>query len=107
MADRRQFLKRIVEWLRVGYPDGVPREDYVPLFALLRRQLSDEEAERVSIDLIRDHGDAPPPPEPISKIDAGVKISAIIQDLPHEDDIDRVRRHLAASGWPFDDEPLN
>mgnify|MGYP000359599867 CR=1 FL=1 len=107
MADRRQFLRRIVDWLRVGDPDGVPREDYVPLFALLRRQLSDEEAERVSVDLIRDHGDAPPPPEPISKIDAGVKISAITQDLPHEDDIARVRRHLAASGWPFDDEPLN
>ena len=52
-VDRPQFLKRVVEWLRAGYPNGVPQDDYIPLVALLRRQLSDAEAESVSTDLIR------------------------------------------------------
>ncbi|WP_439032425.1 DUF3349 domain-containing protein [Gordonia terrae] len=106
MVERLQFLKRVVDWLRAGYPNGVPQEDFVPLFALLRRQLSEEEARSVSADLISEQGSRPPPVEPISKIDAAVKITAITQDLPYEADIDRVRRHLEASGWPFDDEPL-
>lgn len=101
--DRLQFLQRIVDWLRAGYPDGVPQDDYIPLVAILRRQLSEDEADEVSADLI---AESAPPPEPISKIDAGVKISKVTQELPHEDDIARVRRHLEASGWPFDDAPL-
>ncbi|MFW0795314.1 DUF3349 domain-containing protein [Gordonia sp. CPCC 205515] len=101
--DRLQFLQRIVDWLRAGYPDGVPQADYIPLVAILRRQLSDDEVEKVSAHLI---AASPPPPEPISKIDAGVLISKVTHEMPHDDDIDRVRRHLEAAGWPFDDAPL-
>ena len=36
-------LQSIVDYLRAGYPEGVPEQDYVPLFALLRRKLSDDE----------------------------------------------------------------
>ena len=28
-------IQRIVDWLRAGYPNGIPERDYVPLFALL------------------------------------------------------------------------
>ncbi|WP_238421470.1 DUF3349 domain-containing protein [Gordonia sp. 'Campus'] len=99
--DRPTFLQRIVDWLRAGYPDGVPQGDYIPLVALLRRQLTEDEVERVSVELVRE---SPPPPEPISKIDAAVKITRYTQELPHEDDIARVRDHLASRGWPFDDD---
>lgn len=27
-------LTSILAWLRAGYPEGVPAQDYVPLFAL-------------------------------------------------------------------------
>lgn len=101
--DRPQFLKRVVDWLRAGYPNGVPTDDYIPLVAILRRQLSEDEVREVSADLI---AHSAPPPEPISKIDAAVKISEVTQEMPHEADIARVRRHLEASGWPFDDTPL-
>ncbi|GAA3699895.1 DUF3349 domain-containing protein [Gordonia hankookensis] len=101
--DRPQFLQRIVEWLRAGYPDGVPQGDYIPLVALLRRQLTEDEVQEVSVDLI---AESPPPPEPISKIDAAVRITKVTHELPHEADIARVRSHLEASGWPFDDSPL-
>jgi len=90
-----------VEWLRAGYPDGVPQGDYIPLVALLRRQLSEDEVVQVSSELIRE---SPPPPEPISKVDAAVKITRYTHELPHEDDIARVRAHLEGTGWPFGNE---
>ena len=101
--DRPQFLQRVIEWLRAGYPDGVPQGDYIPLVALLRRQLSDGEVAQVADALITD---APANGDPISKVDAAVKIIEITQEMPHEDDIARVRDHLEAAGWPFDDSPL-
>jgi len=33
---RTTFLARAVEWLRAGYPSGVPRQYYVVLLGLLR-----------------------------------------------------------------------
>lgn len=42
------FLASIIEWLRAGYPEGVPEQDYVPLFALLKRRLSDDEVDQVA-----------------------------------------------------------
>ena len=30
------FLRSVIRWLQVGYPQGVPGPDQVPLFALLR-----------------------------------------------------------------------
>ena len=100
--DRPTLLQKVVEWLRAGYPDGVPHNDYIPLVALLRRQLTDDEVSQVSAELARE---SPPPPEPISRIDASVKITHYTHELPHEDDIARVRAHLVARGWPFSDEP--
>ena len=38
-----RFLTSIVAWLRAGYPDGVPQNDYIPLLALLSRRLTNDE----------------------------------------------------------------
>lgn len=101
--DRPQLLMKVVEWLRAGYPNGVPQGDYIPLVALLRRQLSDDELDQVTSDLI---DDSLRHLEPISKIDAGVTITKVTDELPHAVDIARVRQLLVVAGWPFDDEPL-
>ena len=45
------FLSSIVDWLRAGYPDGVPEHDYLPLFALLASQLSEDELESIAAEL--------------------------------------------------------
>ena len=42
------LVGRVLGFLRAGYPDGVPATDYVPLFALLRRRLSDDEVRAVA-----------------------------------------------------------
>ena len=38
------------------------------------------------------------------KVDIGVLISKLTDELPSEEDIERVRARLAAKGWPLDDE---
>ncbi|MCX2933189.1 DUF3349 domain-containing protein [Mycobacterium sp. CVI_P3] len=90
-----KFLTKIVAWIKAGYPDGVPRPDQVPLFALLRRRLSEEEVIAVANALL-DRGD-------FDHIDIGVLITEITDALPTPEDIDRVHDKLAAFGWPLDD----
>ena len=49
-------LAKIVGFLRAGYPEGVPDGDYIPLVALLRRRLSDDEVVAVATELISTGG---------------------------------------------------
>lgn len=100
--DRPVFLAAMVAWLRAGYPDGVPEQDYQPLFALLRRQLSDEEVKAVAKQLIRGArkvGDD----TAISRVDLGVLISKYINGVPAHADLQRVQARLEKKGWPLQD----
>ena len=92
------FLTKIVTWLNDGYPEEVPGPDRVPLFALLRRRLTDDEVKAVVQDLI-DLGKLPD----ADNADIGVLISQITDEMPSPNDIERVRARLAAKGWPLDD----
>ncbi len=89
------FLAKIVAWLNAGYPDGIPGPDRVPLMALLTRRLSNDEVKAVAQDLI-DRGE-------FDHIDIGVLITEVTDELPREEDVERVRARLAAKGWPLDD----
>lgn len=88
------WLDRVVAWLRTGYPNGVPEPDYVPLFALLRRRLSDEEIVDLGQALVR--GGL----IPADKIDVGVGITKVIDELPSETEMRRVSLRLHEEGWP-------
>ncbi len=90
-----KFLAKIVAWITSGYPDGVPGPDRVPLFALMRQRLTDDEVKTVAKALMnRDEFD---------QVDIGVLITQMTDELPAPADIDRVRVRLAAKGWPLDD----
>jgi Protein of unknown function (DUF3349) len=91
---RAPFLDSIVNFLRTGYPEGVPDVDYIPLFALLRRQLSSEEVGQVADDLAAS-GD------PASAASIADAIRTATRDTPLDSDIARVSAHLAAGGWPL------
>ena len=84
------FLDAVVGWLREGYPQGVPPQDYVPLLALLRRRLTDDEVAAVVNELMAG-GEVP-----VDSVDIGASITKVTDALPSEDDIDRVREHLPA-----------
>lgn len=92
------FLTKIVTWLTDGYPEDVPGPDRVPLFALLKRRLTDDEVKAVAQDLI-DLGKLPG----AGAADIGVLITQITDQLPTPEEIERVRTRLAAKGWPLDD----
>lgn len=88
------FLSDIIGWLRAGYPDGVPEHDYIPLFALLGRHLTDTEVQEIA-DQLASKGDTH------SKEVIQSAINAMTKDQPLDADINRVRAHLAAGGWPL------
>ena len=90
-----RFLAKIVAWITAGYPEGVPGPDRVPLFALLKPRLTDDEVKTVVKELL-DRGE-------FDDIDIGVLITQLTDGLPAPEDIDRVRNRLAAKGWPLDD----
>jgi hypothetical protein len=90
-----KFLAKIVAWITAGYPEGVPGPDRVPLLALLRRRLTDDEVKAVAEALINR--------SEFDQVDIGVLITEVTNELPTPDDIERVRKRLAAKGWPLDD----
>ncbi|MCV7220447.1 DUF3349 domain-containing protein [Mycolicibacterium elephantis] len=89
-----KFLAKIVAWITDGYPEGVPGPDRVPLLALLKRRLTDDEVKAVARELMN-RGE-------FDNADIGVLITQITDDLPSVDDVERVRSRLAAKGWPLD-----
>ena len=99
---RSNFLTRAVEWLRAGYPTGVPRQDYVALLGVLRRKLTEDEVRKIAADLAEasQGGNDPITVEDIEDI---ISEGMLQQATP--DDIVRVSAHLAAGGWPLADPP--
>lgn len=90
---RPPVLDSIINWLRAGYPQGVPEQDYLPLLALLARRLTNDEVAEVAAELDRqDH--------PVDSIDIGTLITKITNELPRNEDVDRVRTQLSTAG-PF------
>ena len=85
-------LQSIVDFLRKGYPEGVPERDYIPLFALLRRRLTDDEVAQVAAEL------ATASDEHTSQA-ISEAITHVLNETPSESDVDRVREQLAGAGW--------
>jgi hypothetical protein len=86
----------VIQWLQVGYPEGVPGPDRVPLLALLRSTpLSDDEITEV-VDAIDE--------EVEGEVNRDV-IADFISDMTQYDagpeNVARVAARLAAAGWPL------
>ena len=92
---------RVLEWLRAGYPRGVPQQDYVVLLGLLRRKLTDVEVHEIATELAGLAGQG----EVITTADVERLINQATLDEPSVDDVRRVSSHLAAGGWPLADDP--
>ena len=89
------FLSSIIGWLRAGYPEGVPDVDYIPLFALLGSQLTNDEVNAIAHELETSSN-----PESAEAIEHAI---AVVTDHrePKDSDVARVRARLAAGGWPL------
>jgi Protein of unknown function (DUF3349) len=92
----------VVRWLQVGYPDGVPGPDRVPLLALLRSTpLTEEQIKEVVYTIAQDHGSPATTDHAIDRDE----IAEFISDMTHFDagkeNVVRVAATLAAAGWPL------
>ena len=92
--DLPPFLSSIITWVRAGYPEGVPDVDYIPLFALLGSQLSDDEVRAIAQEL--ENESKPESAEAISRA-----IATVTDHKASDADVNRVRARLAAGGWPL------
>jgi hypothetical protein len=85
------IIQSIVDWLRRGYPHGVPQQDYVPLLAILGRHLSPEEAADVVGALLVNN------PHKLTPSADAVKaaIEEVTSSPALDSDVQRVSQHLA------------
>jgi Protein of unknown function (DUF3349) len=95
-----KFLKSVIRWLDVGYPQGVPGPDQVALFALLKSTpLTQDQLEEVVHNIISKHkadGDGAIDRDEIEEF-----IAQTTHKDPGREDIIRVAATLAAAGWPL------
>jgi hypothetical protein len=99
---RSSFLTRAVDWLRAGYPTGVPRQDYVALLGILRRKMTEEEVKKIATALADQSMGSD---DPISAVDIENMISGEMLQNATPEDVVRVSARLAAGGWPLVDPP--
>ena len=90
----RNVVSRVLDWLRAGYPDGVPQQDYVALLGILRRHLTDEEIVEIASSLTggvyEDRED---------RIRHAIQQRTLQQATDEE--VSRVFARLATAGWPL------
>lgn len=101
MAEK-SLVRSVLDWLRAGYPGGVPGPDRVPLLALLRdTPLTEEQVKEVVREITAKDSAA---------LADGVidrdEIEKFIEGVAHHDggpeNIKRVADILAAAGWTLD-----
>jgi hypothetical protein len=97
----KSITHSVLEWLRAGYPNGVPGPDRVPLLALLRNTpLSEDEVKSIVSEIADEESHAPP----AHQIDKD-EIERFIEEHTHHDagpeNLRRVAAKLAAAGWPL------
>jgi uncharacterized protein DUF3349 len=95
------FLRSVIRWLQVGYPQGVPGPDQVPLLALLRSTpLTPDQVKEVAANLVAQGSAAA-----ADGIIDGNEIAQQISELTHKDagpeNVRRVAATLALAGWPL------
>ena len=93
------FIENVLGWLHNGYPDGVPRKDYYPLLALLKRSLSEDEVVQAAFTVLKDSD----PQDAVTPEQIREAIREVIAKEPNVEEINQVAARLALVGWPLTD----
>jgi hypothetical protein len=91
-------VTKMVEFVRAGYPQGVPATDCFALLAVLRRRLTDDEVAAVAAQLAA-RGELK-----IDTAEISAAITRITEQPPSLEELDRVQHRLEAIGWSADPE---
>ena len=98
MTSNTSVVESVLDWLRAGYPDGVPREDYIALFAVLHRKLTEREVARIADRLVEGNAEGV-----VTRAAIESAIAALALEKPGDGDVKRVAARLVAGGWPLAD----
>lgn len=98
---RHHFCRSVIRWLQVGYPNGVPGPDRVPLMALLRSTPLTEDQIREVVREITKEGSPALADHVIDRDEIAEFISDMTQFDAGKENIIRVAATLAAAGWPL------
>jgi hypothetical protein len=91
---------RVLDWLRAGYPEGVPGEDRVPLLALLRATpLTEDQIKEVVRNITA--ADSAAVADGLTKDEIEVFISEVTNHDAGPENVQRVAAKLAGAGWPL------
>lgn len=93
------FLQSVLGWLHSVYPDGIPRTDYYPLLALLKRTLTEDEVVQAAFSVLK--GSDPDDPVTADQIRAAIRETT--EKEPTGLEINQVAARLASVGWPLSD----
>ncbi|RHA43997.1 DUF3349 domain-containing protein [Cellulomonas rhizosphaerae] len=95
---REGAIRRVADWLRAGYPGGVPEHDYVAVLALLKRTLTHDEVIEVADRIVLAHPGGGATHEAVA-----AEIEGLLEQEALTGDVARVSAVLAAAGWPLAD----
>ena len=91
------LLVRVLDFLRAGYPATIAGRGFIPLLALCRRRLSDDEVSTVAAELMLTGNPS------VDGADVQVAITKLVDDLPSLEDVRRVNERLVWGGWSVTD----
>ena len=92
-------VAKILNWLKAGYPEGIPEHDFPSVLMVLRRNLTDTEIESIADELAMDSISNGSQPVSADHIRAMVRERAFQSASP--DELLRVSAVLARGGWPL------
>lgn len=97
MADSPSLFESAINWIRQGYPEGIPPTEFPPLLALLMRVLDEHEVTDVVIRLARDND----LDQPLTEDQISSAITEVTNAAPTDSEINQVASRLASAGWPL------
>jgi hypothetical protein len=86
----------VLDWLRLGYPEGVPPTDFFPLLALLARTLTEDEVTLAAQSVLLQSDD-----DPVTAEDIKQAIREVAEKEPNPEEMRQVASRLASVGWPL------
>ncbi|MDT5073748.1 MAG: hypothetical protein QOH82_3068 [Mycobacterium sp.] len=96
MAENKNVIENVINWLHAGYTEGVPPKDYFPLLALLKRSLSEEEVVRAAQSVLRSADS-----DTVTEDEIRRAVESVNGQQPNPEEIHQVASRLALVGWPL------
>lgn len=93
----QNFFESVLTWLHKGYPEGVPPKDYIPVLALLKRSLSEEDVVKAAQAVLKQaDSDSAVTDQQIAEA-----IRKVTEQQPNPEEMHQVASRLASVGWPL------